>query len=46
MLLLRNEVKLESALHSARKFRNLPLETSKAGDMSELQTHHFTTPGQ
>jgi len=31
---------------SARKFRNLPLQTGKAADMRELQTHHCTTPGQ
>jgi len=31
---------------SARKFRNLPLQTGKAADMGELQTHHCTTPGQ
>ena len=31
---------------STRKFRNLPQQTGKAADMSELQTHHRTTPGQ
>jgi len=31
---------------SARKFRDLPLQTGKAADMSELQTLHCTTPGQ
>jgi len=31
---------------SARKFRNLPLQTGKAADMSELQTHHCITLGQ
>ena len=30
----------------ARKFRNLPLQTGKAAGMSELQTHHCTSPGQ
>jgi len=30
----------------ARKFRNLPLQTGKTADMSELQTHHCTTPGK
>ena len=29
-----------------RKFRNLPLQTGKAADMGERQTHHCTTPGQ
>jgi len=44
MLLLR---KLSPTVEqSVRKFRNLPLETGKVADMSELQTHHYTTPGQ
>jgi len=31
---------------ACNKFRNLTLQTGKAADMSELQTHHCTTPGQ
>jgi len=31
---------------SAFTFRNLSLQIDKAGDRSELQTHHCTTPGQ
>jgi len=33
-------------MSSACKFRNLPLHTGKAADMSELQTHHCATLGQ
>jgi len=44
MLLLRN--KSPAAEQSARKLGNLPLQTGKAADMSELQTHQCTTPGQ
>jgi len=35
-----------TAEQSARKLGNLPLQTGKAADISELQTHHCTTPGQ
>jgi len=44
MLLLQNKVQLWK--QSACKFRNLHLQTCKATDVSELQTHHCTTPGQ
>jgi len=44
MFLLRN--KSPTVEQSARKFRNLLLYTGKAADMSEMQTHHCTTPGQ
>jgi len=40
MLLLRN--KSPAVEQSARKLGNLPLQTGKAADMSELQTHHCT----